>query len=162
MYGAKFADAWRDVPDAVVKATWADALAGFTADEIKAGLNGCLQREWPPTLPEFIKLCRPQTDYQAAFEIAVAQMLKRDSGADKWPDAALFWAAAEIGSDLTGYKYDAVKSRWKRALDDARHLVAEGSLPNEVPKRAEALPAPKSTVTDEERARYIERLRIEI
>ena len=39
--------------------TWARGLSGVTAEQIAAGLRRCLDREdaWPPTLPEFRKLC---------------------------------------------------------------------------------------------------------
>lgn len=57
LYGAKFADVWKNCDLENVKSVWADELGGMTRDELLAGLNGCKMKDWPPTLPEFIKLC---------------------------------------------------------------------------------------------------------
>ena len=38
---------------------WALGLAGFSADEIKHGLDSW-DCEWPPTLPQFREVCRPK------------------------------------------------------------------------------------------------------
>lgn len=45
--------------------TWAEALAGITGDEIKAGLRYCQRHhEWPPTCAEFIAACRATPKHQ--------------------------------------------------------------------------------------------------
>lgn len=40
--------------------TWADALAGYDGDDLRDALDAMLRscREYPPTLPEFMALCR--------------------------------------------------------------------------------------------------------
>lgn len=58
MYGAKVADAWKGCDLQNVKAVWAETLGCFSRDELAAGISGCMSRDWPPTLPEFVKLCR--------------------------------------------------------------------------------------------------------
>ncbi len=58
MYGAKFADAWKGCDLRNVKVVWAETLGSLGRDELSAGVAGCMTREWPPTLPEFVKLCR--------------------------------------------------------------------------------------------------------
>ena len=58
MYGAKFADAWKGCDIRNVKAVWAETLGALSREELAAGVSGCMGREWPPTLPEFVKLCR--------------------------------------------------------------------------------------------------------
>ncbi len=42
--------------------TWLEGLRGYTQEEVAYGLSGCLTRDndWPPDLPEFRKLCRPE------------------------------------------------------------------------------------------------------
>lgn len=94
MYGRKFADAWNGVPQASVKAVWQEGLAGYSPDEIRRGLAECMKRDWPPTLPEFLKMCRPAMDYEAAYVEACEQINKRKHGNDKWSHPAIFWAAA--------------------------------------------------------------------
>lgn len=37
---------------------WAQGLGGFSADEIKHGLDAW-SGDWPPSLPEFKRACRP-------------------------------------------------------------------------------------------------------
>ena len=41
--------------------TWQAGLSGVTPQQVADGLRGCLSRTdpWPPTLPEFLELCRP-------------------------------------------------------------------------------------------------------
>lgn len=59
-YGARFLDAWRGTDLARVKATWAEKLAGFadTPERIGFALNALEHHKFPPTLPEFLALCR--------------------------------------------------------------------------------------------------------
>lgn len=60
LYGSKFADLWRGSDPAKVKAMWASKLGGFAEKPkaIKAALDALDERPFPPTLPEFIQLCR--------------------------------------------------------------------------------------------------------
>jgi len=60
-YGSqKLATMWVDADMAEVKAAWAEQLGRFEP----ASIAGALQRlvdggnQWPPTLPEFVELCR--------------------------------------------------------------------------------------------------------
>lgn len=60
LYGSKFADLWRNTDAEKVKSMWAFRLGGF-ADKpqaIKSALDALDDRPFPPTLPEFIALCR--------------------------------------------------------------------------------------------------------
>lgn len=58
LYGHKFTSAYGDEPND----TWARALAHTTGRQIANGLQACFRREdnWPPTLPEFVEMCRPR------------------------------------------------------------------------------------------------------
>ena len=60
LYGARFHDAWRGTNLAAVKAMWAQKLAGFAEDprRIRFALNALDDKPFPPTLPEFVALCR--------------------------------------------------------------------------------------------------------
>lgn len=55
-YGKHWLDMWADAPMDRVKATWGDALAQFRPDEIAQALEHL--PKFPPTLPEFVDLCR--------------------------------------------------------------------------------------------------------
>lgn len=136
---------------------WAEAFEeeGLTVEEVKRGIVECRRRyDWPPSLPEFLKACRPPVDYESAFHEAVEQLRRRESDSDRWSSPAVYWAAVKIGGyDLQSSRYDQIKGRWKKALDDAANEIRAGVLANDVPKRLVALPAPgQITLTPEEAA----------
>lgn len=57
-YGARLADAWRGVDASQVKAVWAKELGRYNPAQIKRGIASLEQCRFPPTLPEFIALCK--------------------------------------------------------------------------------------------------------
>lgn len=150
MYGARFADMWRGIDPAAMKRVWAEELSDCSREELARGVAACRTRDWPPTLPEFLKLCRPALDYERAFLEAIEQMRNRESGADAWSDPAVYWAAAHVGSDLTKYPYQAVAKRWQAALDESVRRIAAGELTRQIPPRRVALPSPGETTVSAE------------
>jgi len=60
MYGSKFTTLWNGTDAKAVKTIWAEKLGGFDSrpECIKAALNALDDHHFPPTLPEFIGLCR--------------------------------------------------------------------------------------------------------
>ncbi len=58
MYGAKVGESWKGCDLRNVKAVWAETLGAMNREELAAGIAGCRVRDWPPTLPEFVKLCK--------------------------------------------------------------------------------------------------------
>ncbi len=149
---------WRSAfgsPQAVAnwREAWADAFAeeGVTLDEIKAGLTACRRMfDWPPSMAEFLKACRPPIDPEAAFNEAVVQVAKRQEGADKWSHPAIFWTAHALGDfEMLHATWQGIKSRWSTLLAEQ---LALRDWP-EIPTRRPALPAPgKSTTTLEQGA----------
>ncbi len=140
------------------KSVWAEELAGFTSEEIKRGLS--VQYPFMPDCDKFKLACRPTIDYEQAFVEAVEQMHRRKTGNDKWTNPAIYWAAADIGSDLNNHPYQSIRARWKSSFDKAREKIADGRLPNMVPERLVAIPAPgKVTVSKEEAAKRFEEVR---
>ena len=144
-YGARFGDMWAGLNLALVKAAWAEDLADLTTEEIALGVAACKRRDWPPTLPEFLSLCRPSLDPEQAFSEAVQQMALREQGRDRWSHPAIYWSAVTVGSfDLRNASWSAIKGRWSRVLQAE---LAKGEWP-EVPPRLPALPAPGETMPD--------------
>lgn len=138
-YGAKFSDQWAGVSEAVFISTWARGIAGYTREEIKAGVAACKALKWPPTLPEFLLLCRPPLNYERAYLEAVEQMAQRAAGSpEQWTNPAFFWAAASLGPDLKNVQYRTLETRWRYALDKAIEDVAAGRR-GEVPAPALAI-----------------------
>lgn len=65
IYGHKFASAYgesaiegNDITEAA--RTWSSGLRGLTGEQIAQGLRECINcgASWPPTLPEFVKMCK--------------------------------------------------------------------------------------------------------
>lgn len=59
-YGTKFLDLWRGTDLALVRRHWAEKLGGFVEkpEAIKLALDALDEKPFPPTLPEFLALCR--------------------------------------------------------------------------------------------------------
>ena len=141
---------------------WAEAFdeEGLTPEEVKAGIVTCRKLyDWPPSLPEFLKACRPAIDPERAFHEAVEQMRLRDVSKDAWSSPVVFWAAVQLGSDLRNNPYPSISKRWAAALDTAAKKIKLRELPNEVPPRLDALPAPgRQSVDPEQAAANIDKL----
>ncbi len=153
---------WRAAfADKVAISNWREAWAeafdeeGITPTEIKRGIIECRRRhDWPPSLAEFLKACRPPIDYHAAFVEAVEQSRLREEGRDAWSNPAIYWAAVEFGSfDLRNLSYDVAKARWVKCIDGAIAAIRSGKKPDEVPKAALALPQPGARSISDEEAR---------
>jgi hypothetical protein len=86
-YGSLFADRWKDCDIAEVKRVWAESLANFSDNPecFKASLRSMIDEcQFPPTLPEFVALCRKHyvrpPMQQAALPNLGHQPLSRDEG----------------------------------------------------------------------------------
>lgn len=122
-YGAKWHDSLGGIARERVLQAWGEELADYTPDEIARGLDGCRSRVWPPTLPEFLLLCRPSTDPKAEWVEAREQMALRlrGQGGDRWTRPQVYWAAVAVGNyDLQLHGWDSIRMRWERALAEAR------------------------------------------
>ena len=148
-YGARFADAWRGCDMEVVKADWAFELRDFNVPELRRGIESLRTRDWPPMLPEFLKLCRPAIDPEGSYVEAVREYRKRFAdGNDEWTRNEIFWAAAAVGyHDLMTHPYQHIRGRWKAALEAAKR--------DPIPVRLPALPAHSSVPVSAERAGQI-------
>lgn len=151
LYGARFADMWKGTDIAYVKTVWAKALAGLKVRDVRAALDQCRFKAWPPSLPEFLGLCCPPPDPERAFVMAQALVSRRSFGEDVWPEKALYWAAVEFGFfDLRSMSWLVAKSRWSRIW--LEKCAIEDGLPP-VPDSHVKLAAPGKLLTDRETAR---------
>lgn len=137
------------------RSAWVEAFVedGIRPEEIRVGISACRRLyDWPPSVGEFIKACRPPMDVELAFREAVEQMALRDQGRDVWSHPAIFWAASLVGAfDLRNSTWSAIRVRWTRLLQGE---LAKGEWP-EVPARLDALPAPGGTAVDPGRVRSL-------
>ncbi|WP_368647741.1 hypothetical protein ABRZ00_12830 [Castellaniella ginsengisoli] len=143
LYGTRFSQAWEGIDKAQLAQAWAEELAGFTGEELATGLAACKARPWPPTLPEFIVLCRPPIQPEVAFHEAVQGLLARQRGErGAWSHPAIFHAAVAVGAhDMLHATYGQLQARWGRALAD---ILARGSW-EPIPDAHQALTAPRKT-----------------
>lgn len=140
-YGNRFSDMWRDQGSEAVKKIWAAELGKLSKEEITRGAQALATLDWPPTLPQFIKLCRPPLDAQKAFVEALNGLVARDRGeVGVWSHPAIFWATTRIGAfDMKNSTYPQIMGRWQAALEDefAKKEWAE------IPKPALQIPVEK-------------------
>jgi hypothetical protein len=141
LYGSKFADMWRGTDPEQVKALWSQELGKLSREEVTKGAQALMTLEWPPSLPQFINLCRPKLDAQKAFVEALNGLVARDRGeVGVWSHPAVFWAAVSVGGfDMKNSTYPQIQARWRVALEDE---LAKGDWA-EIPKPVVALPAVK-------------------
>ena len=59
VYGIKWSKSYASV-EAIE--TWSRGLSSLTNEQVAAGIRGSMERhkDWPPTLPEFLSLCKPE------------------------------------------------------------------------------------------------------
>ena len=148
-YGKKFTDQWMGAdPDKLI-AHWADELATFSREELSRGYAALEARDWPPSLPEFKRMCRPPLDPMVAYYEAVNGVNARERGQKgEWSHPAIFWAAAGMAYDLIHLTYTAIQARWERALKEQMEKGEWAAIP----EVAVALPAPGKGRTDREQA----------
>ena len=80
LYGSKFHDAWKGTDLANVKQVWAEKLGGFKdkPQAIKSALDSLDDKPWPPTLPEFLHLCRDAAKREAPKVLALEHHLTEE------------------------------------------------------------------------------------
>lgn len=129
-YGKKFTDQWGGADTDELIAHWGVELAGFTGPEIKRGLDALAGKEWPPTLPEFKKMCRPPVSDNAAYYEAIAGLEARGKGeTGTWTHPAIYWAAASMRVELMSSTYAQVQDRWVAVLAGQMKMGAWADIP---------------------------------
>ncbi|MBV2180910.1 MAG: hypothetical protein KUL86_06695 [Castellaniella sp.] len=142
------------------KAAWAEAFDedGITPHDVADGIKNCRRMyDWPPSLPEFLRACRPSLDPEIAFHEAVKGLTARRKGEmGEWSHPAIFYAAVEVGQyDMLNSAYGTMRARWEKALDKQ---MAKGQW-NEIPAPALALPEPRKTeLSDAEATKAMEHM----
>lgn len=139
-YGSKFSSQWHGVDPEPLKAHWADKLGGFreNPEAIAHALRSLEDAPFPPTLPEFVALCRqaprkelpalpaPPADVekQRAFS---RELQKVVSGGNRGADP-IFWATHPKGHQAFDFIRNAaieMPTKFQPCID---HLVATGRV----------------------------------
>lgn len=149
-YGVRFLDMWRGVDMDSVKAKWATELGKLTFDELRRGHAALMQRDTPPSLPQFVKLCRAPIDPETAFYEAVEGMQARERGEmGKWSSPAIYWAAQRVGAyEMRTQSFAQIGGRFKTALE----AILEGDPCPPIPEPLKSLPMPGKTALSRESA----------
>ncbi|HSC06806.1 MAG TPA: replication protein P [Steroidobacteraceae bacterium] len=117
--GPRAADTFGSRDLALVKREWAEALAGFSADEVKRGLAATRTRKFAPNLGEFLHLCRPALDPEIGFIEAEKGLRSHADGiAFAWSHPAVYWAAVGMSFEVRSTPYAHVRKRWDAHLAD--------------------------------------------
>jgi hypothetical protein len=58
IYGARFLDMWEGVDVNEMQATWSDGMRGMSREALQRGITALYHAKHPPTLPEFLELCK--------------------------------------------------------------------------------------------------------
>lgn len=97
LYGRKFDQQWQGVDPQTLAETFADGLQGLTAAELACGVNALMRHDWPPTVPEFRRMCQP------------VDPLDRE-----WPTPEQAWATAIQNTDemTTFATCDQIQQAW--------------------------------------------------
>ena len=149
-YGKRFTDQWCMVNGQELTDAWVAELEGMTHAELKCGKDALASRDWPPTLPEFKRMCRPPVDPMRAYYEAVAGVQARFAGEHgTWSHPAIYWAAMPMAVELREQTFSAVKARWETAL---AVQLGRGEW-EEIPKPMLALTSPGQSTTSSAKAR---------
>ena len=78
LYGHKWTSAQGEAPNP----TWSRAISALSDDELKLALRTCLTSgdAWPPSLPEFLAMCRaPKRENAAAYRFQALPSAQKSS-----------------------------------------------------------------------------------
>lgn len=147
LYGARMDKMWSNLNRQDVITFWHSKLDGYSHEEFVRGVKAVEKQEYPPSLPQFLNLCRPPVDYTKAYYEAVKGLQERRLGRKgEWSHPAIFWAASGMAFDLLNMSYTQCRSRFERALDKE----LEQTVWQEIPEAFPTLPEP---VMDREKAK---------
>ena len=80
MYGNRMDKMWNGMDKGQVIMFWHLKLEGLTREEFTRGVKASERLEYPPTLPQFLNLCRPPIDKTKAYYEAVKGVQERRFG----------------------------------------------------------------------------------
>ncbi len=116
---------WRSAfasQDAIInwRESWAETFEeeNLTTAEVQTGWKACRRLyDWPPSIAEFLRACRPALDPLAAYHEALSGLAAREAGEiGLWSSPAVYWAAVGMAYDLKMQTHGQIKGRWERAL----------------------------------------------
>ncbi len=118
--------------------TWAKGLAGLTGDDLARGVRKVIElgMDWPPSMPEFRKLCLPS---EADLGLPEFEQAYRAAARLDWTLHPAVYAAAKIVGTYK-LRYDAESStrpKFEKAWDSVVERIRRGEVleqPVDVPR----------------------------
>jgi hypothetical protein len=139
VYGARFLDMWEGVDVNEMQITWSEALRGIPRDAIQRGIGALYRTRHPPTLPEFIDLCKPPAPVPVAHQFRLEESVERTDSATA--RAKLADIAARVAKPSPGIE-------WARRIVEAartEHVPAmKLAMAQEAIRQWEIINAPRS------------------
>lgn len=130
MFGHQFKNQWQGYDPIEVRLFWAKELRNFDKDEIATGYAAIKTLDYPPSLPQFLKLCRPPLNPVDAYNEALRGLKARANKEDfEWSHPAVYWTAVSMSYDLKNFPYNQVKSRWESELKDQLAKPSHPEIP---------------------------------
>jgi len=118
MYGKRFYDCWGTIDPQKLQNHWMDGLQEYSLNELKRGIDALKSVDWPPTLPEFKKLCRrPVNALEAYHEALIGLQARMQLKPFAWSHPAIFWAASRLSYDLMTQTHSVMRTRWESELN---------------------------------------------
>lgn len=143
-YGKHFLDMWSGANVASVKSVWSAELGRLTPQAIALGMDACRRRKFPPTLPEFLELCRPTPESLGipAKPLAFNEALAIACGRKRREECshAVVWHALAEAGDLGHMSHKDARDVFGHCYDATVDMAIKGEPLREIPK---ALPKPE-------------------
>lgn len=118
MWGKSFFDKWSMLQPGEMLDTWSKATKGLSELEFRRGVAKLKDFERPPSLPDFLKACRPEVNPLTAYYEALEGVRSREQGeVGTWTHPAIFWASVRVSTfELKNQSYSQIRQRWETAL----------------------------------------------
>jgi hypothetical protein len=144
-YGSGYSYMYRNQKKYDLVEHWSGNLQGITPKQIKIGAEKW-SAEFPPNVPQFRKICLglPFISPQGAYFEAVEGLRARERGEfGEWRHPSIYFAAAEMKTDLLTKTWKENGEAWKYVLD--KHIE----------KKHEEIPPPRQStkILEKERSR---------
>ena len=117
VYGRSWTSQYAGETAKVATSAWSDGLSSFSDAHIEAGRQAVLKRggDWPPSLPEFRRLCLGLGDHGAAIAAAMR--------GDRTHPIARHLIAGVISFDRDHLSAVNLEKRYRAGLADARQAA---------------------------------------
>lgn len=129
-YGKLYADQWAHIKPENMIFYWVESLIDYDISEIKKGIEAQKMKDFPPTLPQFRKLCRPDINFAQAYYEAIEGLNSIERGnVYIWSNEAIRTSAMSLKNTLMQMPYNQIRDQWeftlKKALNKVQNVIQQ-------------------------------------